>query len=88
MVALRQLLWCTIMEAQIATVASSKGSLASVVSSLANVGMTTKAFVIAHPISMAATGGAVLGIIVYRSLSKRRAKKKEPVVQEATPVMP
>lgn len=76
------------MEAQIATAASSKGSFASFVSSLANVGTTTKAFVVAHPISMAATGGAVVGIIVYRSLSKRRAKKQELAEQEATPMMP
>jgi hypothetical protein len=76
------------MDAQIATVASSNGSLASLASSLVNVGTTTKAFVVAHPLSMAATGGALVGIMLYRSLSKRRDRKKKPVEQEATPVMP
>ncbi len=62
------------METEIATTASSNGSLASL-------GATTKAFVLAHPLSMAAAGGALLGILAYRSLSKRRAKKKEFAAQ-------
>jgi hypothetical protein len=72
------------METQIATT-NSNGSLASLAHSLANVGTTTKAFIIAHPISMAAAGGALLGIIAYRSITKRQDRKKSIATQETTP---
>ena len=65
------------METEIATTATSNGSLSSL-------GATTKAFILAHPLSMAATGGALVGVLVYRSFSKRRAKKKEFATQMAT----
>jgi len=79
------------MEAQIATAVSSNGTLSAVGNSLMGVGSAAKALVVSHPMSMAAAGGALLGILAYRSLSKRRAKKKESkgskesVVQEASP---
>ncbi len=63
-------------------VATSNGTLASLGHSLAAAGAATKAFIVVHPIGMAATGGALLGVIAYRSLSKRFAKKKELTTQE------
>jgi hypothetical protein len=72
------------MEAEIATAASSNGTLSAVGNSLMGVGSAAKALVVTHPISMAAAGGALLGILAYRSLSKRRAKKKEAVAEEVS----
>ena len=69
------------------TVASSNGTLASLGHSLAGVGSATKAFTVLHPMGMAAAGGALLGIIAYRSLSKRFTKKKEPTGSEAAPAV-
>lgn len=66
------------METEVATAASTKGSLASVGSSLMNVGTASKAFVLAHPMGMAAVGGAVLGIGAYYAVGKI-FKKKEAV---------
>jgi hypothetical protein len=69
------------METEIVT--NTNGTLTSIGHSLVSVSSATKAFVIAHPIGMAAAGGAVLGIILYRSVTKR-SKKKDAVVQQAT----
>lgn len=63
------------METELATAASSKGTLASLGHSLTNVGSVTTAFIVAHPIVMGTTGGALLGIMVYRSLGKKFKKK-------------
>lgn len=53
------------------TIAStSKGSLSAVL-------ITSKAFVVAHPIGMAVTGGALLGIGGYVSLGKYLSNRKE-----------
>jgi len=56
------------METEIAGAAGSKGSLAAVTGA-------TKAFVAAHPIGMAATGGALLGLGAYYILRKMFGKK-------------
>lgn len=72
-----------IMESQVAAAAASKGTLASVGSSLLNVGSTTTAFAVAHPIGLAVTGGAFLGVGAYLALGKMfRKKDKEPVLVE------
>lgn len=68
------------MQTEIATTtAGSNGSLAAI-------GTATKAFVLAHPMGMAAAGGALLGVASYYALGKV-FKKKEATVQadEATP---
>lgn len=75
------------MESELAAAAASKGTLASVGGSLLNVGSTTAAFVVAHPIGMAVTAGAVLGVGAYVTLGKVFRKKKEPeAVQESVAV--
>jgi membrane protein DedA with SNARE-associated domain len=56
------------MEAGIATLGSSNGSLAAV-------GTAVKAFVLTHPMTIAATGGAILGIGAYYTLGKLFKKK-------------
>lgn len=60
------------MENQVATAVNSKGSFGAVISA-------TKAFIVTHPIGIAITGGALLGIGTYytanKYLSKRKAKK-------------
>ncbi len=71
------------METKILTETSSNGTLASLGHSLVGVGTATKAFVVLHPISMATAGGALLGIITYRSfINKRSAKKKALTAQK------
>lgn len=57
----------------------SSGTLAAIGSSLANVGTATKAFVLAHPMGMAAVGGALLGIGAYYALGKAFKKTEAPV---------
>lgn len=65
------------MENGLSTVVASQasGSLSSVGASLSNLGMTTKAFVIAHP----TTTGFVMGVstifLLSRMLKKRRNRK-------------
>jgi hypothetical protein len=56
------------MEAEIASAASSNGTLASLLGA-------TKAFALAHPIAIAATGGALLGLGTYYVLRKTFTKK-------------
>jgi hypothetical protein len=56
------------MEAEIAGAAGSNGTLAAVLGA-------GKAFVLAHPIGMAATGGALLGLGTYYILRKTFSKK-------------
>lgn len=71
------------MEAEVTTTGG--GSLASVGNSLANVGTAAKAFVLAHPMGMAAAGGVLLGIGAYYAVGKM-FKKKEAAPVEAAPV--
>ena len=71
------------MEAEVATAGS--GTLSSVGSSLANVGTATKAFVLVHPMGMAAAGGALLGMGAYYAIGKM-FKKKDIVPVQAAPV--
>ena len=59
------------MEAGVISTAS-KGSLAAV-------GSAAKAFVITHPLVMATTGGAVLGVTTYYLLGKVFRKKPAAV---------
>lgn len=75
------------MESQVAAAAASKGTFASIGSSLVNVGTATKAFAIAHPIGAAVTGGAILGVGAYMMLGKMFRKKDNGrvLVQEAVP---
>lgn len=47
--------------------------------SLTAVGTAIKAFVVAHPMAMAATGGALLGITAYHFAGKIFSKKASPV---------
>ncbi|WMP19405.1 hypothetical protein [Thiothrix lacustris] len=56
------------MEAGVATLGGSNGSLAAV-------GGAVKAFVLTHPMTMAAAGGAILGIGTYYALGKLFKKK-------------
>jgi hypothetical protein len=56
------------METEIAGAAGSHGSLAALSGA-------AKAFVLAHPIGMAATGGALLGLGTYYVLRKTFSKK-------------
>lgn len=74
------------MAAEVTTLAStsSNGSLAAVGNSLANVGSVGKAFVLAHPTTMAVAGGVVLGLGTYYVLGKM-FRKKETTSTEATP---
>lgn len=53
-----------------ATTASAKGSLSAVLA-------TSKAFVVAHPMGMAVTGGALIGIGGYVALGRYFSKRKE-----------
>lgn len=56
--------------------------------SAAAVGTAAKAFVLAHPLGMAAAGGVLLGMGTYHLLGKAFKKKEAPaeaVVAEATP---
>ncbi|NOY72813.1 MAG: hypothetical protein GXP14_10625 [Gammaproteobacteria bacterium] len=55
-------------ETQIAT--TSHGSLASM-------GITTKAFVLAHPVGVAIIGGVLIGVGTYYVVKKFRGKDKE-----------
>lgn len=68
------------METEVAATAGNNGSLSAVGHSLANVGTATKAFAIAHPIGLAAFGGALLGFGAYYAVGK--AFKKKETVQE------
>lgn len=52
--------------------------------SLAAIGSATKAFVLAHPVGMAAMGGVIVGMGAYYYLSKRSQKKAESNAAEAT----
>lgn len=73
------------MATEVVTLAgSSNGSLASVSSALAGVGSAGKAFVLAHPTTMAVTGGVLLGMGAYYTLGKV-FRKKEPAMAEVTP---
>jgi len=56
--------------------ASSQGTLSSIGSSLANVGTVGKAFALAHPMGMAAAGGALLGFGIYHTTKKMFNKKE------------
>ncbi|SJM93228.1 hypothetical protein [Crenothrix polyspora] len=56
------------METELAGAASSHGSFAALSGA-------TKAFVLAHPIGMAAAGGALLGLGTYYILRKTFTKK-------------
>ncbi|MEZ5452433.1 MAG: hypothetical protein R3E93_06370 [Thiothrix sp.] len=69
------------METEVATAAG--GSLASVGNSLANVGTAAKAFALAHPMGMAAAGGALLGMSAYYAIGKMFKKKDIALVQAA-----
>lgn len=73
------------METEVATIGSS-GSLSSVGNSLANVGTASKAFVLAHPMGMAAAGGVLLGVGAYYAIGKMFGKKEkaESLQPEAT----
>lgn len=55
--------------------ASSVGSLSAIGDALVNVGTTTKAFIVAHSVGLAATGGAVLGLGAYFGIRKLFGKK-------------
>lgn len=65
------------MEAEAATAAagSSNGTLAALGNSLANAGTATKAFVLTHPMGMAAAGGVLLGLGTYYAFGKLFGKK-------------
>lgn len=69
------------MPTEIAATAGGNGSLASVGSSIANVGATTKAFALVHPIGLAIAGGALLGIGTYYALGKVLKKKEQPITE-------
>lgn len=75
------------MEAEVATTAagSTGSALSSIGSSLANIGTVSKAFVLAHPMGMAAAGGVMLGLGTYYAFGKMFGKKKiaEPVMAAA-----
>ncbi len=64
------------MEAQIAAASAGKGSLMAV-------STATKAFVAAHPLSMAAAGGAILALGSYYALSRMFRKKAQAPVPVA-----
>jgi hypothetical protein len=65
------------MEAEVATTAAATtgNTLSSIGSSLANIGTASKAFVLAHPMGMAAAGGVLLGLGTYYALGKMFGKK-------------
>jgi hypothetical protein len=65
------------MEPGMITSASANGSLAAV-------GGAVKAFALAHPLTMATMGGAVLGIGTYYALG--RLFRKKTVTSAAVPV--
>ncbi len=73
------------METGIATATGAKGSLATVGTgakgSLVSVGTATKALALAHPLTMAVTGGALLGISAYYAINNYR--KRRAVAPEA-----
>lgn len=67
------------METELATAAvGHTGSLAAVTGA-------TKAFILAHPVGLAAAGGALLGLGTYYALGKLFGKKKvaQPVAAAA-----
>lgn len=64
------------MEAQLATSTVTLGSLAAI-------GTATKAFVLAHPLSLAAAGGAILALGSYYALGRLFRKKGAASVQAA-----
>ena len=64
------------------SLANAGSSLVSAGGSLVNVGTATKAFVVFHPISMAAVGGFILGMGVYYALTKKSKEKEEPLLVE------
>lgn len=49
---------------------SAKGTLSAVLSS-------SKAFAVAHPMGMAVAGGALLGIVGYKSMGRYLSKRKQ-----------
>lgn len=82
------------MVAQVIAATGSSGSLSSVGNSLVGVGSSLvgvasalKAFVLLHPVSMAAVGGTLFGIVICKKTDKVLRKKYAPVVEkEAEPV--
>ena len=64
------------MATEVATTAGANGSLASV-------GTAAKALVLAHPITMAVAGGALLGAGAYYAAGKVFKKKEAPAAEQA-----
>jgi len=65
-------------ETQIA-IKAADGSLTSVIKSLSLTGTVTKAFVVAHPVSLSIIGGAFLGIslcCIYKKCRKKNTTKQ------------
>jgi hypothetical protein len=77
------------MTPEVTTLANgSNGSLAAVGKSLVNVGSASKAFVFAHPTTMAVAGGVLLGVGAYYALGKVFRKKKISTENNAAEVVP
>ncbi len=56
------------------TTLAANGSFSSLASSIVNVGVTTKAFVVAHALGTAFASGAIVGMLAYHQLRKQSKK--------------
>ena len=64
------------------TLSSVSSSLMGVGSSLIGVGTSLKAVILLHPVSFAAVGGSLLGIVAYRKVDNMLRKKYTPVLAQ------
>ena len=75
-------------EAPLVATAAAKGTSAGVGSALSAFGTGIKVFALAHPVSLATTGGVLLGLGGYHAVSRWRKKHAEEEVAEEEAAAP